>query len=48
LGSLGVLLRAKQEQLCPLIAPLLDRLENELRFFLSPELRQDVLRQAGE
>lgn len=48
LGTLGILLRAKQRQLCPAVAPLLDRLQHELNFFISPGLRQSILSQAGE
>jgi len=48
LGTLGILLRAKQQGLCPAVAPLLDRLQRELNFFVSPGLRQTILRQAGE
>ena len=48
LGTLGILVRAKQQQLCPAMAPLLDRLQSELNFFVSPGLRQTILRQAGE
>ena len=48
LGTLGILMRAKQRQLCPAVAPLLDRLQRELNFFVSPALRQSILRQTGE
>jgi predicted nucleic acid-binding protein len=48
LGTLGILLRAKQQGLCPAVAPLLDRLQRDLNFFVSPSLRQTILRQAGE
>lgn len=48
LGTLGILLRAKQHGLCPAVGPLLDRLQRELNFFVSPGLRQTILRQAGE
>lgn len=48
LGTLGILVRAKQQQLCPAVAPLLGRLLVELNFFVSPELRRAILRQAGE
>lgn len=47
-GTLGVLLRAKRKALCPEVRPLLDRLQQEIRFFVSPRLRQHVLAQAGE
>jgi uncharacterized protein len=48
LGTLGVLLRAKQRGLINAVRPLMDRLENEIQFFISPQLRADVLRLAGE
>jgi predicted nucleic acid-binding protein len=48
LGTLGLLVRAKQRGLCPAVAPLLDRLQGELNFFLSTDLRRRVLAQAGE
>jgi len=47
-GVLGVLLRAKQRGLQRELAPLLDRLREELGFFVSAELRAEILRQAGE
>lgn len=47
-GTLGILLRAKQQGLCAEIRPLLDRLQQEINFFLSPELRRRVLKEAGE
>jgi predicted nucleic acid-binding protein len=48
LGVLGILLRAKQRGLVAALQPLLDRLQNELGFFISNELRSIVLKQAGE
>lgn len=48
LGVLGILLRARQRGLVTALQPLLDRLQNELGFFISPELRVMVLKQAGE
>ncbi len=48
LGTLGLLVRAKQSGLNPSVAPLLDRLKTELNFFISEELRRTILRQAGE
>jgi hypothetical protein len=44
LGVLGVLLRAKQRRLVDTLRPLLDQLQNELGFFISPELRSTVLK----
>ena len=40
LGTLGILVRAKQQQMCPAVAPLLNRLQDELNFFVSPGLRR--------
>lgn len=48
LGLLGVLLRAKQAGYLPAIAPVLDALASQARFHLGAELRQMVLRSAGE
>jgi predicted nucleic acid-binding protein len=48
IGTLGVLLRCKTRGRIASIKPLLDRLEDELSFYISPALRQDVLRRAGE
>jgi len=48
LGTLGILLRAKQRGICQELRPLLDELQNQLHFYISPGLRHDVLRQAGE
>lgn len=48
LGVLGVLLQAKQRQFVPRIRPLIDRLQQELGFFVSSSVRDDCLRQAGE
>ena len=48
LGTLGVLLRAKQDGLCVAVRGLLDRLQNELSFWVSPSLRRSILQQAGE
>lgn len=48
LGTLGVLVRAKQQGLCPAIRPILDRLQQEINFFISPALRQRALNLAGE
>lgn len=46
-GTLGVLLKAKQEGQLPAVGPVLDRLD-ELRFRLDPATRQAVLKLAGE
>lgn len=47
-GTLGILLEAKQRGVCPAVRPLLDCLQTELNFFVSSELRQTILRQAHE
>lgn len=47
-GTLGIVLRAKQQGLCREVRPILDRLQREINFFVSPGLRQHVLGQAGE
>lgn len=47
MGTLGILLLAKQENLLPLIRPLLDRLQ-ALGFFLHAETRHAVLKLANE
>src|SRR3954451_1656909 len=40
MGTLGILLRAKQQGLCQEIRPLMDRLQLEMNFFVAPSLRQ--------
>ena len=47
-GSLGMLIEAKRRGWCSTVQPLLDRLQEGLRFFVSPALRETILRQAGE
>ena len=47
-GTLGLLLEGKRRGWCSAICPLLDRLQKELRFFVSPAVRESVLRRAGE
>jgi len=47
-GVLGVLLRAKHRRLILAVVPLIDRLQEELGFFISPALRAEILKQAGE
>jgi predicted nucleic acid-binding protein len=48
IGVLGTLPRAKERGHVREVAPLLDRLQRELGFFLSRKLLDDTLRQAGE
>jgi len=47
-GVLGVLLQAKQKKLVDRIGPMMDKLETEIQFFISSELRRQVLTLAGE
>ena len=47
-GVLGILLRAKQRTLIGPLSPLLDRLQSELGFFISPAVRAEVLKNANE
>ena len=47
-GTLGLLLRAKRQRMCADIRPLLDRLQQEINFFVSPALRKRILEEAGE
>jgi uncharacterized protein len=47
-GVLGILIRGKELGEVPLIAPEIDRLQHEINFFISPQLRRDVLRLANE
>jgi uncharacterized protein len=46
-GTVGILILAKRAGHIPAVLPVLDRLES-LRFRLDPEMRQEVLRLAGE
>lgn len=48
MGLLGILLQARQRLLISSVAPLLDRLEQEARFWMAPSLRASILRAAGE
>jgi predicted nucleic acid-binding protein len=48
MGLLGVLLPARQLSRIPSVAPLLERLDREARFWMAPSLRAAVLRAAGE
>ena len=48
IGTLGILVRAKQERLIDEVQPIMDRLIHDLGFFISDELRYAVLEQAGE
>ena len=48
LGLLGILLEAKRASLISDLSPLLDRLELEAKFRIGKDLRERVLRAAGE
>ena len=48
MGLLGTLLQARQRGLISAVTPLLDRLQQEARFWMTPALREAVLRAAGE
>lgn len=48
IGTLGVLLLAKRRQMITTVCPEIERLEQEVRFRIAPQLRDDVLRMAGE
>ncbi len=47
-GLLGVLLEAKRRAFVPSLVAELDRLQQVTRFRIRPEVRQEVLRLAGE
>lgn len=48
MGLLGILVQARRRSLIPAVAPLLDRLDQEARFWMAPSLRAAILRAAGE
>lgn len=48
MGTLGILLKGKVNGKLPALATLIDRLRDELGFFISNELREGILRRAGE
>lgn len=48
MGLLGVLLQARHKSLIPKLAPFLDQLQLEARFWMAPSLRAAVLAAAGE
>ncbi len=47
-GLIGVLLKAKEVGLVEKIKPLLDELEEQAGFWISPKLKRHVLRDIGE
>jgi len=48
IGLLGILIEARRRNLISSLAPLLDRLQTEARFWFSPALKFQVLQLAGE
>jgi predicted nucleic acid-binding protein len=48
MGLLGILLEARLLSRIASVAPLLDRLQEDARFWMAPSLREAVLRAAGE
>jgi predicted nucleic acid-binding protein len=48
IGVLGFLVQAKRQGLIPRVAPLMDTLTTRIRFHLSAEVRQQILRDADE
>ena len=48
IGVLGVLIQAKAAGLVPLIRPIIDDLDRTAGFFMSQQLRNQILRLAGE
>jgi predicted nucleic acid-binding protein len=47
-GLLGILIQARRRSLISELAPLLDRLQTEARFWISRSLRESVLNAVGE
>lgn len=48
IGVAGVLIAFKRQKLIPSVVPLLDRLIKDINFFVSPTLRAETARLAGE
>lgn len=48
IGVLAMLARAKNETIIPAVRPLIERLQNEMDFRVSKELRDTILHRAGE
>ncbi|HEY9744346.1 MAG TPA: DUF3368 domain-containing protein [Coleofasciculaceae cyanobacterium] len=48
IGTLGILLLAKNQQIIPQVQPLLDAMIDSAQYWVSAALYQQVLRQAGE
>jgi predicted nucleic acid-binding protein len=47
-GTVGLLLRAKQDGLIPLIQPLIEQLRVDGRFYIAPAIMLQILEAAGE
>jgi uncharacterized protein len=47
-GVLGILLKAKKQNLIASVTSSIDRLQLELNFFISKALRQEIIIRAGE
>lgn len=47
-GTLGILLSAKQRGMVPAVRPLIDQLRDGLGFFISNSLYREVVQRAGE
>lgn len=47
IGTLGILVRAKRQGILDLVGPLLNQLEDS-GFHMTPELKEEALRQVGE
>jgi predicted nucleic acid-binding protein len=48
LGVLGLIVRAKKAGLLQTVKPLIAKLEAEINFFVSDNIRNEILRDAGE
>ncbi|MCX6845960.1 MAG: DUF3368 domain-containing protein [Verrucomicrobia bacterium] len=48
IGLLGILIEARRCNMIAQLAPLLDKLQTEAKFWFSPALRIQVLQLAGE
>jgi uncharacterized protein len=48
IGTIGILLLAKNKKVIPKVSPLLDAMIDDARYWVSRSLYQQVLEQAGE
>ena len=48
IGTLGILVRSKQQDFIEKVQPLLEQLMNDFGFFVSDQLFEQILRMAGE